>query len=116
MLIASIGLQFKNKVAKRTPHEYSPALDPFGLFLLAPVVTQAAFINSPPHDRGRRISESKRPEYRDGFATAILDTDTNQFTWILNRYGSYCGEPARCIFTGNTPFPFNHTDLARGRW
>jgi hypothetical protein len=85
-----------------------------GVFVFSPLVAQAAFINF----TATLTVEDEFPVPNVGTATptgsltAVLDTDTNQFNWILTATGLTANTTA-VHFHGNTPFPPNHTGLAR---
>lgn len=83
------------------------------LLLLAPVVTQAAFINfTATLTADAEFPSPPVPSTATGSLTAILDTDTNQFTWTLTATGLTASTSA-VHFHGNTPFPPDHANLAR---
>jgi hypothetical protein len=84
-----------------------------GTLLLIPVLSQAALINF----TATLTDEEEFPPpvgTADPFGSlvAILDTDTNVFTWTLSAGGLSAATTA-VHFHGNTPFPPNHTGLTR---
>lgn len=80
--------------------------------LAIPVVTQAAFINfTATLTSGDEFPVPGVPSTATGSLTAILDTDTNQFTWTLTATGLTAATTA-VHFHGNTPFPPDHTGVA----
>jgi hypothetical protein len=83
------------------------------LCLIAPAVSQAAFINfTATLTVDEEFPDPSVPSSATGSLTAILDTDTNVFTWILTATG--LSAPTSAVhFHGNTPFPPGHTELAR---
>jgi hypothetical protein len=80
---------------------------------IAPFATQAALINfTATLTSGEEFPAPAVPSTATGSLTAILDTDTNVFTWTLTASGLTA--PTTAVhFHGNTPFPPNHTGLAR---
>jgi hypothetical protein len=83
------------------------------LLLGVPLVTQAAFINfTATLTSGDEFPAPTIPSTATGSLTAILDTDTNVFTWTLTATGLTAATSA-VHFHGNTPFPPGHTGLAR---
>lgn len=78
-----------------------------------PFGAQAAFINfTATLTSGEEFPAPGVPSTATGSLTAILDTDTNVFTWTLTASGLTANTTA-VHFHGNTPFPPNHTGLAR---
>jgi hypothetical protein len=82
------------------------------LLLSASAVTQAAFINfTATLSSAEEFPAPTVPSTATGSLTAILDTDTNQFTWTLVATGLTANTSA-IHFHGNTPFPPSHTGVA----
>ena len=84
-----------------------------GLFLAAPIVSQAAFVNfTATLTAGEEFPAAPVPSTAIGSLSAILDTDTHQFTWILAASG-LTAPTAAVHFHGNTPNPPGHIGVAR---
>ena len=83
------------------------------LVLFAPLASQAAFINfTATLTADAEFPAPTVPSTATGSLTAILDTDTNVLTWTLTATGLTA--PTTAVhFHGNTPFPPDHTGLAR---
>jgi hypothetical protein len=78
----------------------------------ASAVAQAAFINfTATLTSAEEFPAPTVPSTASGSLTAILDTDTNQFTWTLVATGLTTTTTA-VHFHGNTPFPPSHTGVA----
>lgn len=83
------------------------------LFLALPVAGQAALINfTATLTSGEEFPAPSVPSTATGSLTAILDTDTNVFTWTLVASGLTAATTA-VHFHGNTPFPPGNTGLTR---
>lgn len=81
-------------------------------FLALPLASQAAFINfTATLTSGEEFPAPGVPSSATGSLTAILDTDTNEFTWTLTASGLTVATTA-VHFHGNTPFPPGHLGVA----
>jgi hypothetical protein len=88
-------------------------LTAFIVAVAAPGLSQAALINfTATLTVADEFPAPSVPSSANGSLTAILDTDTNVFTWTLIASGLTATTTA-VHFHGNTPFPPNHTGLAR---
>lgn len=82
------------------------------VFLALPLASQAAFINfTATLTSGEEFPVPGVPSSATGSLTAILDTDTNEFTWTLTAAGLTAATTA-VHFHGNTPFPPGHLGVA----
>ena len=83
------------------------------LLALVPLASQAAFINfTATLTSDAEFPAPAVPSSATGSLMAILDTDTNVFTWTLTATGLTAPTTA-AHFHGNTPFFPNHEGLAR---
>ena len=82
------------------------------LLLTAPVVTQAAYVNfTATLTPDAEFPAPTVPSTASGSLTAILDTDTHQFTWTLIATG-LTADTTAVHFHGNTPFPPGQTGVS----
>ena len=83
------------------------------LLAFAPLASQAAFIDfTATLTSASEFPAPGVPSSATGTLVAILDTDTNVFTWTLTATGLTA--PTTAVhFHGNTPFFPNHEGLAR---